>query len=237
MPEPIVVVIPAYNEEDNIAHVLRAIPKRVCGLPLQVFVIDDGSTDRTVEVALAEGAAVSSSPVNLGGGAATRQGFAIARGVLAEVVVTMDADGQHDPAEMERLVKPILMGDLDVVIGSRILGEREPDSAVRYAGLRFFGGVIRLLTSQRITDCSSGFRAFRVEILPRLTLQQDQFHTAELIIEASKRGVAIGEVPVTVRRRCNGTSKKGGDLSYGLSFARAVAETYWRTDARPDNGC
>ena len=80
----------------------------------------------------------------------------------------------------------------------------------------------------RITDCSNGYRAFRVESLERLVLRQDQFHTSELIIEAAKKGINIGEAPITVMRRASGESKKGRDWSYGLSFARTILKTWWR---------
>ncbi len=225
---PIVVVIPAYNEAENIGHVLEAMPKSVAGVKVSVVVIDDGSDDGTAEAARAAGAAAVSSQINRGGGAALRMGFDIARAYGAEIVVTMDADGQHLPSEIERLVEPILAGRFECVIGSRILGERESDSRIRYAGIHVFNTVIRILTSVKITDCSNGFRAFRVDVLSRLLLRQDQFHTSELIIDAAKNGIAIGEAPVTVLRRKSGESKKGKDLTYGLSFARTVLKTWWR---------
>jgi hypothetical protein len=225
---PLVVVVPAYEEEGNIAAILHEIPERVCDLPLAVLVIDDGSRDDTAREAEEAGALVVSSAVNRGGGAALRMGFDIARARGAQIVVTMDADGQHLPSELPRLVEPIVRREFEIVIGSRILGERESDSAVRYIGIHVFNWLIRLLTSVRITDCSNGYRAFRVESLARLVLRQDQFHTSELIIEAAKKGIAIGEAPVTVKRRASGESKKGRDWSYGLSFARTVLKTWWR---------
>ena len=80
----------------------------------------------------------------------------------------------------------------------------------------------------KISDCSNGFRALRADALARLLLRQDQFHTAELIIDAAKKEISIAEVPVTVKRRASGESKKGRDWSYGLSFARTVLKTWWR---------
>ncbi len=225
---PVVVVIPAYEEEGNIGVMLGKMPEKVCDLPLAVLVIDDGSPDDTAREAAEAGALVVSSAMNRGGGAALRMGFDIARQHGAEIVVTMDADGQHLPDELPRLVEPVLRREFDIVIGSRLLGERESDSAVRYVGIHVFNWLIRLLTSVRISDCSNGYRAFRVETLARLVLRQDQFHTSELIIEAAKKGIAIGEAPVTVMRRMSGESKKGRDLSYGLSFARTVLKTWWR---------
>lgn len=225
---PIVVVMPAFEEADNIGAVLEAMPASACGRPLAPLVIDDGSGDDTAGVARAAKALVVRSPVRRGGGAALRLGFDIALAHGAEIVVTMDADGQHLPTEIEPLVRPIVEGEVAFVIGSRILGRHERDSWLRFAGIHVFNTVIRLLTPVKVTDCSNGFRALHAAELSRVLLRQDQFHTAELIIDAAKKGIAIGEVPVTVKRRTSGESKKGRDWSYGLSFARTVLKTWWR---------
>lgn len=224
----IVVVIPAYDEAENIGAVIEAMPERVCDLPVSVLVVDDGSHDDTAGVARLAGARVAQSPVNRGGGAALRLGFDIALTHGAEIVVTMDADGQHLPSEIERLVRPLVESELAFVIGSRILGRHERDNRLRWAGIHVFNAVIRLLTPVKVTDCSNGFRALRAGALSQLLLRQDQFHTAELIIDATKKGIPIGEAPVTVKRRASGESKKGKDWSYGLSFARTVLKTWWR---------
>lgn len=225
---PVVVVIPAYNEAENIGHVLKAMPKTVCGVKLQTIVIDDGSSDATLETAREAGALAVRSPINRGGGAALRLGFDLARQGGAEIVVTMDADGQHLPEEIERLVEPIIDDRYEFVIGSRILGRREKDSVVRFIGIHVFNWLIRLLTPAKITDCSNGFRALRIKDLERIELRQDQFHTSELIIDAARRGIRIGEAPITVKRRLSGESKKGRDFTYGLAFARTILKSWWR---------
>ncbi len=225
---PVLVVIPAFNEEQNIGHVLHRMPNRACGLSINALVIDDGSADQTFSVAREAGAFVVKNPFNRGGGAALRVGFDIARRFGSEFVVTMDADGQHDPKEINRLLKPIIEGEYDVVIGSRVLGAREMDSTVRYVGIHFFNAVIRLLTTAKVTDCSNGFRAMRLSELGRIRLRQDQFHTSEFIIDSAKKGIRIGEVPVTVSRRLSGESKKGKNWSYGLSFMKTVIKTWLR---------
>jgi len=225
---PVAVIIPAYNEEDNIGVVLKSMPDRVLGRSLTTLVIDDGSGDHTLEVARREGALAVGTLINRGGGAALRLGFDIAQKHGAEVVVTMDADGQHLPSEIVCVVTPVFDGKADVVIGSRMLGNREKDSAVRYIGIHVFNMMIRILTHARVTDCSSGFRAFRVSGLSQLLLRQDQFHTSELIIDAAKKGLRICEVPITIKRRLSGESKKGKNWRYGLSFFRTVFKTWWR---------
>ena len=225
---PLVVVIPAYNEAQNLGSVLKEIPKELFGKPLFTVVIDDGSQDDTLAVARKAGALAVSNPINRGGGAALRLGFDIARRYGAHIVVTMDADGQHLPSEIPRLVEPVSNGEADIVIGSRLLGTREKDSLIRYIGIHVFNMLIRLLTHVRVTDCSSGFRAFRVSELFRLLLRQDQFHTSELIIDAAKKRLRIVEVPITIRRRISGESKKGRNWRYGFSFFRAMFKTWWR---------
>jgi glycosyltransferase involved in cell wall biosynthesis len=146
----------------------------------------------------------------------------------AKYIVTMDADGQHLPEEIEVLVTELLKNNLDIVIGSRVLGKREKDNMLRWVGVNFFNFVINLLAGTRITDCSSGFRVFRMESLKNILLVQDQFHTAELIIDAAKKGLRIGEAPVTILRRYSGESKKGRNLSYGLNFSKTILKSWLR---------
>lgn len=224
----ILVAIPAYNEAENIGTVIQRVPRSVLGSSVEVLVVDDGSSDDTFQRAVECGAFAVRSPINRGGGAALRIGFDIARSSGARIVVTMDADGQHLPEEIENLVAPLLRDEADIVIGSRILGRRDKDSAIRYAGILVFNLVIRTLSSARVTDCSSGFRAITTRCLGELLLRQDQYHTSELIIDASRRGLRISEAPITVKRRLSGTSKKGRNLTYGLSFARTIFRTWWR---------
>lgn len=225
---PVVVVLPAFDEAENVGAVIGAMPAQVCGRSLAALVVDDGSDDPTADVAARAGALVVRAPVRRGGGAALRLGFDIALAHGAEIVVTMDADGQHLPGEIESLVRPVAEGRVDFAIGSRILGRHERDDRLRWVGIHVFNALIRLLTPVRVTDCSNGFRALRASELSRVLLRQDQFHTAELLIDAARKGIRLGDVPVTVRRRASGTSKKGRDLRYGLSFARTVLKTWWR---------
>jgi hypothetical protein len=224
----VVAVLPAFDEAENVGAVLDAVPRTLCGMDVVPLVIDDGSSDDTAGVARRHGALVVRSPVRRGGGAALRLGFDIALEHGASVVVTLDADGQHLPAEMEQLVRPVVDGRADFVIGSRILGSDQGRNRLRRLGIHVFNACIRLLTPVKVTDCSNGFRALRASALARVELRQDQFHTAELIIDAAKKGISIAEVPVTVAPRTSGESKKGRDWSYGLSFARTVLKTWWR---------
>jgi glycosyltransferase involved in cell wall biosynthesis len=224
----VAVVVPAYNEEDNIGQVLPRIPATVCGLETAVLVMDDGSRDRTGEIAREYGAAVARHATNLGGGAALRTGYRLMVDSGARIVVTLDADGQHRPEEMERLVGPVADGTVDVAHGSRVLGHAEANTVAREMGIIFFNRLVSLITRTRVSDCSNGYRAVRATVLPQLVLRQEQFHTSEFMIEAIKRGVPATEVAVTVDRRLHGHSKKPAVLRYGLGFTNAIMRTWLR---------
>ena len=222
------ILVPAYNEAESVGQVLERIPPEVCGMETAVLVVDDGSRDGTAEVARAHGAVVARHVINRGGGAALRTGYRLLTDSGAAIVVTLDADGQHRPEEMERLVKPIVDGEVDIAHGSRVLGEAEPNHFARELGIVFFNRVVSLITRTKVSDCSNGYRAARAEVLPQLVLRQEQFHTSEFMIEAIKRGIPAREVPVTVDRRLHGHSKKPAVVRYGLGFANAIARAWLR---------
>jgi hypothetical protein len=222
------VLVPAYNEAESIGTVLSRIPTEVCGEPTAVLVLDDGSRDDTGEIAEAHGAVVARHVINRGGGAALRTGYRLLADSGARIVVTLDADGQHLPSEMERLVQPVLSGEVAVAHGSRVLGEAEPNHPAREAGIVFFNKVVSFITRTKVSDCSNGYRAVRADVLPQLVLRQEQFHTSEFLIEAIKRGIPAREVPVTVVSRLHGHSKKPAVVRYGMGFANAIVRTWLR---------
>jgi hypothetical protein len=224
----IAVLIPAYNEAENIAPVLASLPPEVSGLPVLPIVVDDGSSDDTTERARAAGVAAVQLPLNRGQGAALRAGYRLATATQSRIVVTMDADGQHQADDLAALVDPVLAGQADVTHGSRVLGAADPTHPTRKLGIRTFSWLLSALTASRITDPSCGYRAVRTEALRGLVFHQDQFHTAEFLLEASKRGLVIKEVPVTVTRRISGTSKKPPHFRYGLGFANALLRAWLR---------
>jgi hypothetical protein len=224
----VAVVIPAYNEADSIGHVLDLMPSEVCGVPIETLVIDDGSRDGTADVAAGHGALVARHVTNRGGGAALRTGYRLMVESGAEIVVTLDADGQHLPSEMGRLVQPILDGEVEMAHGSRVLGRADRNHFARELGIVFFNRVVSLITRTHVTDCSNGYRAVRTTVLPQLVLRQEQFHTSEFMIEAIKRGIPAKEVPVTVEQRLHGHSKKPAVLRYGMGFANAIVRTWLR---------
>lgn len=226
-PNSVWVVVPVLNEEENLKELLPRIPDQVCGADIVTLVIDDGSTDNTIGVVSSHGCSYASLPTNFGGGVALLTGFSLAIKNKGVAIVTMDGDNQHDPEDMERLVKPILTGKSDLVIGSRHLGKFEKVSTTRSIGLHVFNWLINTLQGTKITDCASGYRAIRCSKLRNWHLQQSQYHTAEMIIQAAKSGANISEVPITVKNRSFGASKKGKDLRYGFFFLRTVFKTWF----------
>ena len=222
------VVMPAYNEAENLPAVLGEMPKSVAGLPVVPIVVADGSTDDTEATARQLGASVIRRDLRRGSGAAVRLGYQAALRSGAHVIVTIDADGQHDPAEMDRLVAPLINGEADMVQGSRVLGTFEIESKARQHGVALFSRVLSTLGRTKITDPSNGYRAVTAEALMRLDLRQDQFYVSELILEAARAGLRVKEIPITVRRRGVGDTKKPTTFRYAWGFTKAILHTWMR---------
>jgi glycosyltransferase involved in cell wall biosynthesis len=227
---PLAIVIPAYNEEPTVADVIADIPAEAAGLAAEVIVVVDGARDATAARAIEAGALVCDVPVNRGQGAALRLGYWLARARGAQVIVTIDADGQYEAEEIGHVVEPILAGKADFVSGSRRLGSELTTDAMRHAGVIVFGALISVLVRQRITDPACGLRAMRSEVTAAVVLEQPQYQASELMISAALHGYRLAEVPTTMRDRgkhATGT-KKGGNFGYGVRFARAAVHTWWR---------
>ena len=229
---PVALVIAAYNEEGAIGPVIAALPTEVCGLPTATIVVSDGAVDATAKEARQAGALVCEVPVNRGQGAALRLGYRLAREGGARYIITTDADGQYNPAEIESLIAPILDGQADFVTGSRTMGSEETKDPVRKAGVRFFALMISALTGQRITDTTFGLRAMRAEVTGAVLLEQPQYQASELLIGVITHGYRVAEVPATIHRRQVGRSKKGNNAFYALSFVRVVLRTWLRERKR-----
>jgi hypothetical protein len=225
--DKLIVVMPAYNEAENIGAVLASMPRVVEGLPAFTLVIDDASEDGTSDVASKEGALVARLPIRRGQGMALRVGYEIGLRLGGSVIASLDADGQHDPDELSKVVGPIMEGQADMVVGSRRLGEFERESHIRHLGMYLLSGVVSMLHGERITDVSSGFRATGAETMRRLTLEQDQY-SSEVLVEALRHKARIKEVPITVRARAGGVSKKPGSLKYGFRFTKVIFQTWLR---------
>ena len=224
----IVVVLPAHNEVANIGAVLQAMPEKIEGHAVIPLVVDDASSDRTARVARDAGALVASLPIRRGGGQALRIGYALALELDAGVVASLDADGQHDPDELSLMVKPILDDEADMVQGSRVLGRYERESHIRHLGVLVLSRLVSVLTGTRVTDVSNGYRASRTDLMRKLVLEQDQFWTSEVIIEALRHRARIKEVPITVRARASGETKKPPPFKYGWNFLKVIVKTWLR---------
>ena len=229
---PLAFVIAAYNEEGAIGPVVEHLPSEISGLRTATIVVSDGSADGTVKEADAVGALVCDVPVNRGQGAALRLGYRLAREGGAKYIVTTDADGQYNPAEIPGLLAPILADEADFVSGSRTQGSEETKDPVRKLGVRVFALAISALTGQRITDPSFGLRAMRAEVTGAVRLEQPQYQAAELLIGVLAHGYRVIERPATIHKRKVGHSKKGHNALYGLYFARVIGGTWWRERRR-----
>ena len=225
---PAVVVIAALDEEGAIGAVLDAVPAEACGVAVATLVIDDGSTDATTAVALERSAHVATLTRNCGHGVALRLGYELAREHGAQYIVTMDGDGEWDPADVPVVLQPLVDDEADFVIGSRVLGRDEADDTVRRAGVRTFALLIRLLTGAKVTDTSSAVRALRAEVTERVRQTQVQYQTSELLIGAIAAGYRVTERPVSHRSRLAGQSKKGTNITYAFRYAGVIVRTWWR---------
>lgn len=192
----VAVVIAAYNEGPAVGAVIKGLD----GYCDWVIVVDDGSRDNTAAEARRAGARVLRHPVNRGQGAALLTGIHDALRLGADVVVTFDADGQHDAGEIERLVAPVRDGEADIALGSRFLGAAVGIPWTRRLMLR--GGVLvtRLLSGVWVSDVANGFRAFSRKAASELTITLDRFaHASEILDQVGTRRWRMVEVPVTIR--------------------------------------
>jgi glycosyltransferase involved in cell wall biosynthesis len=219
----IVAVIPAWNEEGSIGRVVAAVPG---DLVAEVIVVNNGSTDRTPEVAEAAGARVVFEPQR-GYGAACKAGLDAASN--ADILVYLDGDASDQPEELANVLGPVTRGEAELVIGSRLLGQREAGAMPPHAvfGNWLTARLVRLLYGVRITDLGS-FRAIRRADLEALDMRERTYGwPVEMIVKAARRGYRIHEVPVRHRKRI-GKSKVAGTLTGSLKAAFFILFTTFR---------
>jgi Glycosyltransferases involved in cell wall biogenesis len=191
----IIAVIPAFNEEENIAKVIIKAQKYAN----KIIVVDDGSSDMTSEIAEKLGAIVYKHKENLGKGEALKTGFELAKKMDFDVLVTLDADGQHDPEEIPILIEPIVKGEADMVIGSRKINKSEMPFH-RRLGNKILDSATQLVAKIKINDTQSGFRAYTKQAIEKLEIKDHGMGVeSQLIIEAIEKNLRIKEVPVKVK--------------------------------------
>lgn len=211
------IIIPAYNEGERIGPVLRKVKKYGT-----VVVIDDGSKDDTASVAQKAGVIVLKHAVNLGQGAALETGFEYARRKNAKLVVTYDADGQHDATEIPKLIAPILKKKADITLGSRFLGSAVDMPVVKRVTLRMGIYFVYFLSGIKLTDTYNGFRAMNSNALNAIYLTHNRMaHPAELIELIARHKLRYREVPVTITYTKD-TIKKGLRSGSAMKLAQEL---------------
>ncbi|HEY2956427.1 MAG TPA: glycosyltransferase family 2 protein [Candidatus Eisenbacteria bacterium] len=206
-PARLLVVMPARNEADSIGATLAGV--RAAIPEADLLVVNDYSSDATTEVAERAGARVVELPCNLGYGGAVQAGFKFALAHGYDVVIQMDADGQHDPGSARDLISPVLRGEADVAIGSRFLGTasyRVP--ALRRIGMRVFGRIVTFVTRRRFSDPTSGYQALNRSVIAFFARDNypSDFPDADTIILLVLAGFRVQEIPVAMRARVAGSS-------------------------------
>jgi len=236
----LVVGMPAFNEAASIADVIRRVPRSFVGVSdVHVVVVDDGSSDDTAALARTAGAIVVMHPMNLGVGTAFHSQVRAALRMRADLLVTIDADGQFNPADIGTLIQPILDGDAQVCTASRF-ADRDlvPEMPwVKKWGNRRVAGLVSRLTGHKFHDVSCGFRAYSREALLQLTVRHSFTYTHETFLDLAAKRIPIHEVPLAVRgTREHGKSKVAKSvLRYGMRTAAIMLRTY--RDQRPLSLC
>mgnify|MGYP001127740375 FL=1 len=208
----VIIGIPAFNEEKNIAAIVVKLKKKYD----HVLVCDDGSSDMTHDIASSLGAIVVKHPTNLGYGAAIKTIFNEARKIDGDILITFDADGQHKISEIDSVLKPISENKADIVIGSRFLGNTKDIPKYRKIGIKMITGLTNTLTGSEITDAQSGFRAYSKKVLNEISPTESGMGiSTEILIKSSKKQMRISEVPITISYENNTPSQE--PISHGTS--------------------
>lgn len=221
-------VIPAYNEAENVGKVVAG----TIAAGAKVLVVDDGSTDNTGHAAREAGASVVRNTRNLGLGRTIRRAYEEALKTDAEIIVQLDADGQYDPAEIPKLIEPIVNGEADMVLGSRLENLRYKMPAMKKFGNKAFSRVLRALTDADVRDGQTGFRAIRRDVLERCLPINEFSYTQEMIIRAAKEGFMIKSVPIQFYKRYDEKSRLFHNPFYFARQAWWIIIRTWR-DYRP----
>lgn len=207
-----IIIIPAYNEEENIGSVLEEIFS--LNLDLDVVVVNDGSVDKTKEIVEGKNIKVISHPFNLGYGAALQTGFKYAVKNQYEYIIQFDADGQHYGKYIEDMKKEIEKDEYDIILGSRFVGNKEYKIEFQKAiVIRFMRKIIKIFTGIKVTDPTCGFKGYKRKVFSHYALFSNfpsDYPDADIIINMLRRKYRVKEIPITVRERTHGKSMHSG---------------------------
>ncbi|MCV0399678.1 MAG: glycosyltransferase family 2 protein [Nitrosarchaeum sp.] len=204
--------IPAYNEESHIESLVRSAKKYVD----QVVVCDDGSTDNTAKIAKKAGAIIVSHEKNKGYGAAITSLFDYARNNNAEIMVTLDGDGQHDPDQISLLLNTITQHNVDVVIGSRFLNDSTEAPGYRKRGIKIITSAANYGANLKVSDSQSGFRAYSKDAIDAIhPTEEGMAVSTEILMKISNKGLSLAEVPITISY--GDDTSQHNPVSHGLS--------------------
>ena len=213
----VIVGIPAFNEEKNIAKIIVKLKRKYD----HVIVCDDGSSDMTQDIATSLGAIVIKHSTNLGYGAAIKTIFNESKKIDCDVLVTFDADGQHQISEIDSILKPIIKNNADIVIGSRFLGSAKDLPKYRKIGIKTITSLTNTLTGSNITDSQSGFRAYSKKVLNEITPTESGMGiSTEILIKSAKNKMRMTEIPITISYEGNTHSQKA--VSHGTSVVMST---------------
>ncbi|HZB22438.1 MAG TPA: glycosyltransferase family 2 protein [Gaiellaceae bacterium] len=231
-----VAIVPALNEEGSVGRVLDEL--RAFDPGLEIVVVDDGSRDRTREIAAERGAHVLALPFNLGIGGAVQAGFRFAWENGFDLAVRVDGDGQHDARELTRVVEPVLAGDADICVGSRFAakGDGYRSSRSRRVGIRMLAWIVSALVRQRVTDPTSGFQAVNRHGIRLFAADYPHdYPEVEATVMLFKHRLRLREVPVAMRARAAGQSSIGAlsAVYYMVKVTLAIVVAIFRRNAVP----
>ena len=208
----IIIGIPAYNEEKNIGPIVAKLKMKYD----HVIVCDDGSSDMTQTIASSLGAIVIKHHKNLGYGAAIKTIFNESKKTDGDILVTFDADGQHQTSEIDSMLRPLIENKADIVIGSRFLGTTKDLPKYRKIGIKTITGLTNTMTGTNLSDAQSGFRAYSKNVLNEISLTDSGMGiSTEILIKSSKKNLKITEVPITISYENNSHSQE--PISHGAS--------------------
>lgn len=223
----LIVTIPAFNEEKTIAEVIKSIPTKIEGInEIQVLVVDDGSTDKTKEMAEKNNAIVVSHKKNLGLAKTFMDALDKALELNADIIVNTDADNQYDQTEIPKLVKPIIEGKADIVLGSRFKGFIEEMPLSKKLGNKIATFVVNFVSNAKLSDAQTGFRAFSRNAAAMLNIQSSYTYTQETIIQAMFKGLKIVEVPVSFRKRKDKSRLISSIWLYALKAGTTIIRSF-----------